>query len=92
MTPVGPKTTAPEWRAGNIYAMGRSPPNTVDFPILPSLDSPTTYELFLSGDYEVSLAFAVLVHVWSLIYELALLRSGCSGTLIMRIPKFQSCR
>ena len=43
----------PEWHTGNIYAMARAPPNFVDLPSPPSLDAPTTYELVVSGDYEV---------------------------------------
>ena len=43
----------PEWHAGNIYALGRAPPNAVELPYPPSTDSPTSYEIFVSGDYEV---------------------------------------
>ncbi|KAI0747842.1 hypothetical protein C8Q80DRAFT_1219255 [Daedaleopsis nitida] len=45
----------PEWHSGNIYDMGRSPPNIVTLPISPSAESPTTYEVFVSGDYEIRL-------------------------------------
>ncbi|KAI0807549.1 hypothetical protein C8Q74DRAFT_1363040 [Fomes fomentarius] len=45
----------PEWHSGNIYALARSPPNFVDLPSPPSLDSPTTYDLVVSGDYEIRL-------------------------------------
>ncbi|KAI0713279.1 hypothetical protein C8Q76DRAFT_621267 [Earliella scabrosa] len=45
----------PEWHTGNIYAMARAPPNFVDLPSPPSLDAPTTYELIVSGDYEIRL-------------------------------------
>lgn len=43
----------PEWHMGNIYAMGAAPPNTVELPTRPSSIAPTTYELVVSGDYEV---------------------------------------
>lgn len=43
----------PEWHAGNIYAMERSLPSTIELPVPPFLDRPTTYDLFVSGDYEV---------------------------------------
>ncbi|KAI0332093.1 hypothetical protein GY45DRAFT_1321394 [Cubamyces sp. BRFM 1775] len=45
----------PEWHAGNIYAMGRSPSNVVSFPVAPSTTEPTTYTIFVSGDYEIRL-------------------------------------
>ncbi|TBU28927.1 hypothetical protein BD311DRAFT_757466 [Dichomitus squalens] len=45
----------PEWHAGNIYALGRAPPNAVSLPYPPSTDSPTTYEIVVSGDYEIRL-------------------------------------
>lgn len=47
----------PEWCAGNIYDIPRAALHVVDFPITPSLDTPTKYDLFVSGDYEV---FSVL--------------------------------
>lgn len=53
----------PEWHSGNIYALARSPPNFVDLPSPPSLDSPTTYDLVLSGDYEVTSHFQGNVQV-----------------------------
>lgn len=43
----------PEWHAGNIYALGKAPPNAVRLPYPPSLNSPTTYQIVVSGDYEV---------------------------------------
>ncbi|KAI0362755.1 hypothetical protein OH77DRAFT_1389445 [Trametes cingulata] len=45
----------PEWHAGNIYGMSRSPPNSVVLQIPPSITSPTTYSIFVSGDYEIRL-------------------------------------
>ncbi|KAH9901635.1 hypothetical protein C8Q73DRAFT_678452 [Cubamyces lactineus] len=45
----------PEWHAGNIYAMGRSPANIVSLPVAPSTSEPTTYSIFVSGDYEIRL-------------------------------------
>ncbi|KAI0637266.1 hypothetical protein C8Q77DRAFT_1051392 [Trametes polyzona] len=47
--------TVPEWHAGNIYAMGQSPPNIVSLPIPPSVTEPTEYAIFVSGDYEIRL-------------------------------------
>ena len=44
----------PRWYAGNIYAMKAAPAQAVPLPIPPSLDKPTTYDIFISGDYEVS--------------------------------------
>jgi hypothetical protein len=43
----------PQWHAGNIYNMERAIPRTVELPHPPSTESPTTYQLFVSGDYEV---------------------------------------
>ncbi|KAI0822633.1 hypothetical protein BC628DRAFT_1326905 [Trametes gibbosa] len=45
----------PEWHAGNIYAMGQSPPNVVALPVFPSLSESTSYEIIVSGDYEIRL-------------------------------------
>lgn len=46
----------PKWYMGNIYAMNRVLPQTVPLPAAPSLTGPTTYDLFVSGDYEVCAA------------------------------------
>ena len=43
----------PEWYSGNIYAMERAPPKAVRFPASPSARGSTTYDVFVSGDYEV---------------------------------------
>lgn len=43
----------PKWYLGNIYALNPALPQTVPLPIAPSLREPTTYEIFVSGDYEV---------------------------------------
>ncbi|KAJ7074338.1 hypothetical protein C8F01DRAFT_1043491 [Mycena amicta] len=48
-------STVPEWHAGNIYAMDRTLPRAVDLPTAPSTTSPTTYLVFVSGDYEIRL-------------------------------------
>jgi len=45
----------PRWYTGNIYAMTAAPPQSVDFPVAPSTSGPTTYDLFVSGDYEIRL-------------------------------------
>ncbi|KAI0933809.1 hypothetical protein AcV5_005858 [Taiwanofungus camphoratus] len=51
--PVEP--VVPEWYAGNIYSMGRVPAQSVSLPVQPSDKAPTTYDLFVSGDYEIRL-------------------------------------
>ncbi|KAH8102881.1 hypothetical protein BXZ70DRAFT_1006072 [Cristinia sonorae] len=48
-------TFTPRWYSGNIYLMGAAPPQSVDLPAPPSTSEPTTYELFISGDYEIRL-------------------------------------
>ncbi|TFY55536.1 hypothetical protein EVJ58_g8182 [Rhodofomes roseus] len=45
----------PRWYMGNIYGMERVLPQTVPLPSAPSLNGPTTYELIVSGDYEIRL-------------------------------------
>ena len=45
--------SVPKWYSGNIYSMERSLPRIIDFPSIPSLIHPTTYDVFVSGDYEV---------------------------------------
>jgi len=44
----------PKWYSGNIYSMERSHPRIIDLPSTPSLTSPTSYDVFVSGDYEAS--------------------------------------
>ncbi|CAA7270176.1 unnamed protein product [Cyclocybe aegerita] len=46
---------SPEWHAGNIYDMERALPELVELPTDPSHLSPTKYDLFVSGDYEIRL-------------------------------------
>ncbi|KAJ3806599.1 hypothetical protein F5876DRAFT_90994 [Lentinula aff. lateritia] len=45
----------PRWYAGNIYDMERALPRVVELPEAPSFDKPTTYDVFVSGDYEIRL-------------------------------------
>ncbi|KAF8636685.1 hypothetical protein AX17_003490 [Amanita inopinata Kibby_2008] len=45
----------PVWYQGNIYNLEHAIPQTVELPTKPSISSPTTYDLFISGDYEVRL-------------------------------------
>ncbi|KAJ6606577.1 hypothetical protein DFH09DRAFT_1242069 [Mycena vulgaris] len=45
----------PEWHAGNIYAMERTLPRAIELPTPPSTTTPTTYHIFVSGDYEIRL-------------------------------------
>jgi hypothetical protein len=44
----------PKWYSGNIYLMERSLPRIIDLPSIPSSVSPTSYDVFVSGDYEAS--------------------------------------
>ncbi|RDB21028.1 hypothetical protein Hypma_011398 [Hypsizygus marmoreus] len=44
-----------EWMSGNIYDMERALPRIVELPFAPSLDKPTAYNIFISGDYEIRL-------------------------------------
>ena len=44
----------PKWYSGNIYSMERSLPRIIGLPSTPSLASPTSYDIFISGDYEAS--------------------------------------
>ncbi|KAL1947537.1 hypothetical protein VTO73DRAFT_13261 [Trametes versicolor] len=57
VVPVGelPNGLVPEWHAGNIYDMARSPVNVVALPVSPPRTAPTTYSIFVSGDYEIRL-------------------------------------
>lgn len=43
----------PEWYSGNIYDVHSAPPHLVKLPTIPSAGSPTVYNLYVSGDYEV---------------------------------------
>lgn len=43
----------PEWYAGNIYDMEQAQSRVVLLPENPSLLEPTSYDVFISGDYEV---------------------------------------
>ncbi|KAJ6500423.1 hypothetical protein C8R45DRAFT_67979 [Mycena sanguinolenta] len=45
----------PEWHAGNIYDLERTLPRAIELPTPPSTTSPTTYHVFVSGDYEIRL-------------------------------------
>ncbi|TFY66824.1 hypothetical protein EVG20_g4262 [Dentipellis fragilis] len=47
--------SVPEWYAGNVYNMERSLPQAVQLPSPPSLSSPTVYDVYVSGDYEIRL-------------------------------------
>ncbi|KAK1229074.1 hypothetical protein PQX77_007890 [Marasmius sp. AFHP31] len=49
------EAVTPIWYAGNIYNMERALPRAVELPCSPSLDAPTTYQLYVSGDYEIRL-------------------------------------
>ena len=50
----------PEWYAGNIYDMERAQSRVVPLPENPSLVEPTSYDVFISGDYEVFSSFMFL--------------------------------
>ncbi|KDR81373.1 hypothetical protein GALMADRAFT_263657 [Galerina marginata CBS 339.88] len=45
----------PEWYAGNIYDLEHALAHVVYLPAVPSLNKPTKYDLFVSGDYEIRL-------------------------------------
>lgn len=45
----------PQWHAGNIYDLPRVSPRFVQLPVSPSFSVPTSYEIWISGDYEVRL-------------------------------------
>lgn len=53
------KPIVPEWHSGNIYDMPYTLPHTVSLPSPPSTVSPTTYDILVSGDYEVILDYAL---------------------------------
>ena len=57
LVPVQPSSSdiffTPEWHPGNIYGLPRSPKQLIDLPDL-SLTHPTVYNIFVSGDYEVT--------------------------------------
>ena len=48
----------PKWYSGNIYSMERSLERIIDFPSTPSSVSPTSYDVFVSGDYEVGVLYS----------------------------------
>ena len=54
LIPVQPTFTeaSVEWHPGNIYGLPRPPKQLIELPGL-SLTRPTSYDLFVSGDYEV---------------------------------------
>ena len=52
----------PEWYAGNIYDMERAQSRVVLLPGNPSLLEPTSYDVFISGDYEVFF-FGLCLHI-----------------------------
>lgn len=66
----------PKWHAGNVYAMDAAPPHAVPLPFPPSLTGPTTYDLIISGDYEVR-QDRLLLLLYSV--HLSSCRSGSSG-------------
>ncbi|EJD02092.1 uncharacterized protein FOMMEDRAFT_157287 [Fomitiporia mediterranea MF3/22] len=45
----------PEWHPGNIYGMAHAAPNTVELPGVLNPDKPTTFDFYISGDYEIRL-------------------------------------
>ncbi|TCD68231.1 hypothetical protein EIP91_011300 [Steccherinum ochraceum] len=45
----------PRWYTGNVYGMDAAPAQSIDFPVAPSVSGPTTYDVFVSGDYELRL-------------------------------------
>ncbi|KIM87649.1 hypothetical protein PILCRDRAFT_815224 [Piloderma croceum F 1598] len=49
------RSLVPTWYSGNIYDLEQALPQIIDLPALPSLTDSTTYDLFVSGDYEIRL-------------------------------------
>ncbi|KAG8780893.1 hypothetical protein FRC15_009190 [Serendipita sp. 397] len=50
-----PTDFTPTWHNGNIYNLLNSPIQLLPLPSSPSLESPTLYHIFVSGDYEIRL-------------------------------------
>ncbi|KAF5373151.1 hypothetical protein D9758_001792 [Tetrapyrgos nigripes] len=48
-------TLSPRWYAGDIYGMERALSRVVELPVPPSPSSPTVYDIFVAGDYEIRL-------------------------------------
>lgn len=65
-----PQTLVPRWYSGDIYDL-QHPPQIVDLPIPPSSTSPTEYDIYISGDYEVRFVDFVSRSI------LTSIRSGC---------------
>ena len=49
----------PKWYSGNVYSIERSMPRIIDLPSTPSSEHPTSYDVFVSGDYEVGVPLSV---------------------------------
>ena len=77
------RTLVPRWYSGNIYNLQHAPPQIVDLPIPPSSTSPTEYDIFVSGDYEVRFVSSVLRST------LISIRSGCLA-ILEHIPRMIS--
>lgn len=71
-----PGAFVPEWQTGNVYAMHRSTENTVDMRDHISRDNSTAFDVFISGDYEVSFPTSSNSRTLDIIP-----RSGCLATL-----------
>lgn len=54
LLPRGVHTATPEWHAGNIYAFPHAPQQVLPLPQL-DIHEETTFDVFLSGDYEIRL-------------------------------------
>lgn len=52
----------PQWYLGNVYNLERALHRTIHFPSPPSLTYPTTYDVFVSSDYEIRLSGDPTVH------------------------------
>ncbi|KAI0028355.1 hypothetical protein K488DRAFT_89825 [Vararia minispora EC-137] len=44
----------PQWYSGDVYATGALP-SLLRLPVAPARDQPTSYDLYISGDYEIRL-------------------------------------
>ncbi|KAJ8507170.1 hypothetical protein ONZ45_g10429 [Pleurotus djamor] len=54
-TVSGTQIKEAHWHHGNIYSMERALPQAVNLPTPPSSTEPTTYDIFISGEYEIRL-------------------------------------
>lgn len=86
--PTERRSAVPKWYASNIYSLSAAPSQVVPLPVAPSMQQPTTYDLFVSGDYEVRLVSSYLLVER---YRAGAHRSGSSEIRNIEIQRFPSC-